>query len=558
MSITLGIGLGLPTYGLYAGQGGNFVPTSLPSLLQWVRADAANSLFQDAAGSIPAIADTDPVALVKDQSGNGRDFSTAVAGRRLTLKLAQQNGKPVLRAAGASMLAASAFVQPATTSIYAAVTRSSIPTTFSRVVSSEFRHFLGTGPVGTATSFKGTGAAWGTTNDSGAGWLGTGSANLLVLSAVNDGVNDTLYVQGCSTGSRANAPTAGSTVVNLAGSPVPDQFWSGDICEVLIYGAAHSDAQRQQVEAYLSARWGAAAPGPAMPSYTRYAGNPVITKGAGGSWEETDVANPDVFWDGPNSRWVMNYSGYSATSTVWGTGLAYATNLLGPWTKEPANPVITVTTLGGVAYIAGNGAIVLKGSTYYCVLNGDTGGNKVYALSSTNLTSWTVLNGGASIPTLNGQFDPSLELDADGVTFRLGITKAAAPNRYEQVYTSTDCVTWTLVGTRVRPIPTTGFFGEANTTTSKAGDVGLALTHDYDPGTGGRSVVGARLLPGGGYASPSPNGVLIAPSGAGWDSANCFDSCQVSDGGTRYLFYAGAPLTGTTQGMGAQIGVATA
>lgn len=77
-----------------------FSPQNLPGLAAWYRSD--RGLWQDTAGTIPAVADGDPVGRWDDQSGNGRHLTQATAGLRPLLKLAIQNGRPVVRFASAS------------------------------------------------------------------------------------------------------------------------------------------------------------------------------------------------------------------------------------------------------------------------------------------------------------------------------------------------------------------------------------------------------------------------------------------------------------------------
>jgi hypothetical protein len=127
--------------------------------------------------------------------------------------------------------------------------------------------------------------------------------------------------------------------------------------------------------------------------------NPVITKGVAGTWEETDVANPQVFFDTGNNRYVMAYTGYSssagagltasisaADSMVEHLGLAYSTTINGPWTKEATNPVMTSNPTDGI--YAFNGGIVKLGSTYYQVYGSDSG-TSVRIATSPDLLTWT-------------------------------------------------------------------------------------------------------------------------------------------------------------------------
>lgn len=64
----------------------------------WIKADG--TLFQDFARSTPAIADADPIGSVTDAGGAGNNAGQATVGNRPTLKLAIQNGLPVIRGSG--------------------------------------------------------------------------------------------------------------------------------------------------------------------------------------------------------------------------------------------------------------------------------------------------------------------------------------------------------------------------------------------------------------------------------------------------------------------------
>lgn len=78
-------------------------------------------------------------------------------------------------------------------------------------------------------------------------------------------------------------------------------------------------------------------------TWTEYASNPVLTKGAGGSWESAGVKDPRLVWDG--TQYVMFYSGYDG-ATVFQIGRATSSTLTGSWTKYASNPVIAVGAAG--------------------------------------------------------------------------------------------------------------------------------------------------------------------------------------------------------------------
>jgi len=72
------------------------------------------------------------------------------------------------------------------------------------------------------------------------------------------------------------------------------------------------------------------------PKVARYHGNPVLTRGGSGAWDEDRVDNPCVLWDfRPNeNEFKMWYSGEPGRKT----GLAHSTDGIN-WTKDANNPV---------------------------------------------------------------------------------------------------------------------------------------------------------------------------------------------------------------------------
>lgn len=66
----------------------SFNPTSLFSgnTGGWWDASDSTTTFQDTAGTVPAVANNDPVARINDKSGNGNNLLQATAGKRPILK----------------------------------------------------------------------------------------------------------------------------------------------------------------------------------------------------------------------------------------------------------------------------------------------------------------------------------------------------------------------------------------------------------------------------------------------------------------------------------------
>lgn len=300
--------------------------------------------------------------------------------------------------------------------------------------------------------------------------------------------------------------------------------------------------------------------------FTQYASNPIITKHTG-AWDSVDIANPDVFYDTPNSRWVMDYSGYgiipSLTDTLkWRTGLAYSTDLL-TWTKDPLNPVFSPTAAEG--YIGANCSIVLRGSTYYMFYNTskiDGTQNYIRLATSTDLHTWTRQNSGAPIILPSEYYDniacydPCVRLMPDGETFELFYSAKSTllpPNNAARAI-STDGITWVkqgiIMGGQSWFNPNVNFAEAAGTRYNG----GLYLTWDAPLIADHRKIGGAVSYNSG--RDWRYFGFLVN-NATGWNSAQVFDSNLIFYNGVAYLFFAGSPTVGCCQNLGAQIGVAT-
>lgn len=524
-----------------------FSPTALPNLVLWLNAETI------------AQADSTNVAAWADSSSAGNNASQGTAGRQPTYRTSIFNNRPVVRYDGtADTLANSGFSLGASHSIYLVGSTVGAAANYQRALGKELSMYAGRNNTYPAqyASFYGNGAAW----NEGAIPTGhgitaeMGTDVLYVLTSVNNAGNAKAYLNGQLTETRTDAMTAFvSGGYTVGASSALNQFWTKDICEVLIYDAAHSDAERSLVESYLMDRW------LTYPRFARSSGNPVIALGSAGQWDQYDIANPHVFRDTPNSRWVMNYSGNRSNSgNDWATGLAYSTNLL-TWTKEAANPVL-IPTGGDETGIAANGAIVLKGSTYYLYYHAGFPG-KIKCATSADLLSWTrqgvVVDVGAGGEwDESATFDPAARLMPDATTIEVFYAgKNASGLRRIGRATATDGLTFTKTGSLLANAGLNGRddnFGEPD----PLGDTGVnyELWCDRALIDGYRAI--SRFVTSDSGSTWAFKGDF-ASSGSGWDAVNVFDNCKVISGGMLYLFYAGSALPSSVGNVGMQIGVAT-
>lgn len=72
----------------------SFLPTEIPGLVLWLKADTGT--FQDTGLTTPAVVDADPVGGWQDQSGSSNHALQSTAGLRPLLKLGIQGGLPAL------------------------------------------------------------------------------------------------------------------------------------------------------------------------------------------------------------------------------------------------------------------------------------------------------------------------------------------------------------------------------------------------------------------------------------------------------------------------------
>lgn len=233
---------------LAGGGGGTLDPLDLDPLL-WLKADAGT--FQTDGGSA-AEADGDPVGLWQDQSGNGDHATQGTAAARGTLKLAIQNGLPVVRLDGTddfySLTGLTAASGPHT--FFAAIN----PGNLAGAGSLKYLFDAATGRLilACATSadnkvgfFDG---AWDSIAD--------GANGFQILSWVLGSGTGSVRRNGTSLGSAAYTNTAIGGAVGLgASNDGAGSRLACDIGEVLLYGSLTA-GQVAQVEAYLLARWG--------------------------------------------------------------------------------------------------------------------------------------------------------------------------------------------------------------------------------------------------------------------------------------------------------------
>lgn len=122
-------------------------------------------------------------------------------------------------------------------------------------------------------------------------------------------------------------------------------------------------------------------------AWTKYGGNPVVSNGNAGSWENAGVSEPTVIKDG--STYHLWYTGHEGRTqrighATSGDGIA--------WTRDPANPILDIGTPGAWDWLNVYGPSVVKvGAGFKLWYSGETlpaAWQTGYALSP-NGSAWT-------------------------------------------------------------------------------------------------------------------------------------------------------------------------
>lgn len=143
-------------------------------------------------------------------------------------------------------------------------------------------------------------------------------------------------------------------------------------------------------------------------TWHEYSGNPILTRGAAGEWDDADADKPIIILK--NGVYYQFYVGVDSLRTHNRIGVATSTDLLN-WTKYGGNPIFQETGVigdwdGGFVQ---PGAIVLKDGIYYMFyfarpLGGASSVN-IGIATSTDLLNWTRYSDAPVISVSNSGWD---------------------------------------------------------------------------------------------------------------------------------------------------------
>lgn len=225
--------------------GAGSVVNQISGLVLWL--NDTSSKWQESTRITPAVLDTDPVGAWDDASGQGNHALQATVGARPTLKLAIQNGRPVVRFDGVDDFLGTVVL--------------TLPTAFTAIIVYANRVNVNGTLLGLTTG--------GTLLQRNATFFpNVAEASMTAISTLNvhniltmryDYTADTYahWMDGTADVTDATVRTyLGAVLLGLGSRSSGVEPLAGDIAEVVLYNRLLSTAERQTVERALGARWG--------------------------------------------------------------------------------------------------------------------------------------------------------------------------------------------------------------------------------------------------------------------------------------------------------------
>jgi hypothetical protein len=222
-----------------------FVPTDLPGLVWWLAADFGT--YQDTARSTPAVADGAPVQGWTDRSPAARHVIQPNASQALTLKLAIQNGRSILRLDGvddALTLGSLGTVPGAAFTVFV-VHKTSGDGVFMAPFSGNGQVRIGQGGANALSLYDGSNNPQSLTIPT--------ARTVWSLAEYQTGTPPHFWAKGVNLD---NGGVIGSivmdTLAQIAGGSLP---LGGDFGEIVVYNTTLNSTDRVKVETYLINPW---------------------------------------------------------------------------------------------------------------------------------------------------------------------------------------------------------------------------------------------------------------------------------------------------------------
>lgn len=227
-----------------------FSPADISGLQLWLKVDTL-----EAGGYV----DEDVVDVWPDDSGNGNNATQPTFGARPTFYESIINGKPAVRFDGLGKFFSTPLTGPGANFTIFIVSASASENSgqsqirFQALSTTNFVVFPWTsGGAGSPLAID--------VNNGGVSGLATGFGTSFSVEAYRSAASATNGRQTWSNGVILAQQDTGSGALNvplyIGAYGGASEFFSGDITEIIIYNAALTDEQRQQVEQYLGTKYG--------------------------------------------------------------------------------------------------------------------------------------------------------------------------------------------------------------------------------------------------------------------------------------------------------------
>lgn len=220
-----------------------FTATTVAGLRLWMKAD-----------SITGKNDGDAVTQWNDSSGQGNNTTQAVGGAQPTYRTSVQNGRPVVRFDGVddNLLTAISSTVPSQASLTVLVCAKTTTVTGAKRFCGYTSGGWSAGLSGTAMRF--TTAAVKDYDSAASQW---DISNFRVMTYIFDSAfNLNWWNNGKALAQTTHTVDANSSTAAFAIGSSNNEFWTGDIAEVLVYSSALSDNDRIKVQNYLGSKYG--------------------------------------------------------------------------------------------------------------------------------------------------------------------------------------------------------------------------------------------------------------------------------------------------------------
>lgn len=232
---------------VWSAGGGAFDPTTIAGLEMWYDASDSSTLYDATSGGSLVAADG-VVARWEDKSGNSRHATSASAGP--TRKSSVHNGLDVLQFGSGKQFTIPSQAIPNSHTLFAVWDRATSNNNAVTLAASDLSRY--------SHWWQPSGYINTKTNTSYVDWTRTYDSGILAITEIRNATTSTSLrkngtaLQTIASGGGITSASSGSYDSISAG------YHDGNICEILFYSAALSDADRDSVEAYLIAKWGIA------------------------------------------------------------------------------------------------------------------------------------------------------------------------------------------------------------------------------------------------------------------------------------------------------------